>query len=52
MTIKDLSLREVALLAPLVVVDHRDGRLSQAGVRRHQRLGGASDPAAQGGAGV
>ena len=48
---RTLSLREVAILAPLVIITIADGRLSQADLRCDQRLGRQSDPATQNGAG-
>ena len=49
-TIQDLNAREIAILAPLVVVTILHGRLSQAGVRRDLGLRRQSDRPAPGGA--
>ena len=51
-TIQDLSLREVAILAPLVIITIADGRLSQADLRCDQRVGRQSDSGTQDGAGL
>ena len=42
-TIQDLTPREIAILAPLVVITIAAGRLSQAGVRRHHAGRGQAD---------